>query len=225
MNLLLGQIVDATDGPFGKITDIIVDAQDWTVAHLIVQPFEDEQARKLVPFWLISSDGLRPLAGLSKSYAMRLEMVPLDGLVSIAAEPVVETQTGVQATDLLTEEPLGNTAILGRPVRSIDGEFAGRVCGFAVTNRHLDAVLVRSSELVDSQVAAVSMIDVDAIRSHHIDLYITRADVDQRCRIDPTNERASRQRKFERDTIHAALRLSLPRRSGTWPQWQTRRQF
>ena len=73
MNLLLGQTVDATDGPFGKITDIIVDAQDWTVAHLIVRPFEDEQARKLVPFWLVSSDGPRPVIGLAKSYAMRLD--------------------------------------------------------------------------------------------------------------------------------------------------------
>jgi hypothetical protein len=223
VNLLLGQTVDATDGPFGKITDIIVDAQDWTVAHLIVRPFENEQARKLVPFWLVSNDGPMPVIGLAKSYAMRLEMVPLVGLVSIAAEPLVETQSGVKTTDLVSAEPLGDTTVVGRPVRSIDGEFAGRVCGFSVTNRHLDKVLIRSGELDVSQLAPVPMVDVHAIWSHHIDLYISRSNVEQLCTIDQVNRSTRRQPNFERDTIHAAIRLNLSRRGPSWAQWQTRR--
>lgn len=216
MNLLLGHTINTTDGPFGTITDIVVDAENWTVAHLIVQPLEDEFVSKLVPFWLLGSDGQRPVIGLTKSTAMRLEMVSLAGLVSIAAERLVEPPSA---------DPVSDSTVVGRPVRSIDGEFVGRVAGLSVTHRHLDAVIVRTGDSVFGQLAVVPMIDVDAIRPQRIDLYVSQAQVKPLCASSRVAGYRPRQPSFERDPITAARQLDRSHRPRPWPRWQKRHQL
>lgn len=217
MHVLLGQAVDANDGPFGTIKDIMVDPENGTIRHLMVRPFENESVTKLVPFWLIRSGGQRPIVGLPSSYAMRLEMVPLDGLVSITIEPPVAAQPAAVAAGAVTVNALDLTTRLGSRVRSIDGDFVGRIGGFATTNQHIDAVLVHHGEPGATTLAAVPMIDVEAIKSGRIDLRVSRAHLDQLAQAGESAQSANREGTFAREIIYGARRLASPLRRGTWP--------
>jgi sporulation protein YlmC with PRC-barrel domain len=46
--------VDATDGRWGELDDIVVDPRNWTVTHLVVQPHRHHELARLVPVAAIS---------------------------------------------------------------------------------------------------------------------------------------------------------------------------
>ena len=54
MRLELGKPVNCTDGPFGKLADVIIDPTKRTVTHLVVEP--DDGNARLVPIELASAE-------------------------------------------------------------------------------------------------------------------------------------------------------------------------
>ena len=55
MRLELGKPVNCTDGPFGKLADVIIDPTKRAVTHLVVEPDDHSKAR-LVPIELASDE-------------------------------------------------------------------------------------------------------------------------------------------------------------------------
>ena len=63
MRLELGSPVNCTDGPFGKLADIVVDPTKRRVTQLVVEPHDDHGKARLVPIELASAEeGERLLA-------------------------------------------------------------------------------------------------------------------------------------------------------------------
>ena len=56
MRLELGSPVNCTDGPFGKLADVVVDPTKRSVTHLVVEPEGDHGKARLVPIELASPD-------------------------------------------------------------------------------------------------------------------------------------------------------------------------
>ena len=52
MRLEIGDRVRCTDGVYGELADIVIDPLEKRVTHLVVQPEQDEGARRLVPVQL-----------------------------------------------------------------------------------------------------------------------------------------------------------------------------
>lgn len=212
MHLLLGQTIDAIDGPFGTITDIILDADNWAVAHIIAQPFGNYPTAILVPICLLDTAAGIPKITLTAQYALRLQMVPLDRLVSLAAGPAFAPWAGSQPASVACQTSGSAT---GRPARAIDGTTVGEVCGFRINKRCLDAALVRLS-YDETCIVEVPMIDVDVIGTRSIDLYMTATRLRQLPPLNVAELRSERQRTYEREIVFAARRTSLPLRPQAW---------
>jgi sporulation protein YlmC with PRC-barrel domain len=56
VRLELGSPVNCTDGPFGKLADVVVDPTKRSVTHLVVEPHGDHGKTRLVPIELASPD-------------------------------------------------------------------------------------------------------------------------------------------------------------------------
>jgi sporulation protein YlmC with PRC-barrel domain len=56
VRLELGSPVNCTDGPFGKLADVVVDPTKRSVTHLVVEPHGDHGKTRLVPIELASSE-------------------------------------------------------------------------------------------------------------------------------------------------------------------------
>jgi sporulation protein YlmC with PRC-barrel domain len=56
VRLELGSPVNCTDGPFGKLADVVVDPTKRSVTHLVVEPHGDHGKTRLVPIELASAD-------------------------------------------------------------------------------------------------------------------------------------------------------------------------
>jgi len=70
VRLELGRPVNCTDGPFGKLADVIIDPTKRRVTHLVVEPHEDHGKARLVPIELASDeDGETPAIAVRCSVA------------------------------------------------------------------------------------------------------------------------------------------------------------
>jgi sporulation protein YlmC with PRC-barrel domain len=62
MRLELGCPVQCSDGPVGKLADVVIDPTRRRVTHLVVEPHHAHGAARLVPAELASADGATPPA-------------------------------------------------------------------------------------------------------------------------------------------------------------------
>jgi uncharacterized protein YrrD len=62
LRLELGSSVKCTDGPFGKLADVVIDPTKRRVTHLVVEPHDDHGKARLVPIDLASADEGEPPA-------------------------------------------------------------------------------------------------------------------------------------------------------------------
>ena len=81
MRLELGKPVNCTDGPFGKLADVIIDPTKRVVTHLVVEPDGGHGETRLVPIELASAE-----EGETPAIAVRCSAHEMDQL-----DPVEET--------------------------------------------------------------------------------------------------------------------------------------
>ena len=106
MRLELGRPVNCTDGPFGKLADVIIDPTKRAVTHLVVEPDDHGKAR-LVPIELASAE-----AGETPAITVRCSVEEAGQL-----EPVEETayiRLG-ESPELEPEWEMGVESVLGQP--------------------------------------------------------------------------------------------------------------
>jgi|GEM_PF-824725 len=75
MRLRIGQTVNATDGRFGTLGDIVVDPLFQTVTHVVAEPDKQFHQARLVPIWLIREDDSALKVSLDLAHLHRLERV------------------------------------------------------------------------------------------------------------------------------------------------------
>ncbi|NNF53363.1 MAG: hypothetical protein HKN03_02865 [Acidimicrobiales bacterium] len=169
MKLQIGQAVKTTDGDFGEVHDIVVDAANRTVTHLVVEPYEQHFQARLVPLWLIRAENGSLVIDLDSAHARQLQRVAqtdfirlgewpeLDGEWEIGVSDVVSLPYFNFNGDVITEWfdghatvhfdriPKGECEIRREStVRADDGEPLGCVEGFLVDGDDLAGVIVRS---------------------------------------------------------------------------------
>ena len=107
MRLELGRPVNCTDGPFGKLADVVIDPTTRHVTHLVVDPDGDHGKARLVPVELASSEDDE-----TNAIAVRCSVEEADQL-----EPVEETayiRLG-ESPELEPEWDLGVESVLAEP--------------------------------------------------------------------------------------------------------------
>ena len=93
MRLELGSSVDCTDGPFGKLADVVVDPTKRSVTHLVVEPHGDHDKARLVPIELASPEEGEPGAitvRCSVEEADQLEPVQEYAYIRLGESPDLE---------------------------------------------------------------------------------------------------------------------------------------
>lgn len=91
MRLELGEPVNCTDGPFGKLADVIIDPTKRAVTHLVVEPDGDGKTR-LVPIELASAEDGGPAIALrcSVEEADQLDPVEETSYIRLGESPDLE---------------------------------------------------------------------------------------------------------------------------------------
>lgn len=236
MKLRLGQPVVATDGPFGTVADIIIDPNERTVTHLVVEPSHRYRQARLVPVWLadiqdddtvnVSIDA-RHLLELSSVAATEFEHVfdPID----LGPEWEVGTETFVMTPNLGPEFGIGpferqmirNYDRIPRGeceirrcslVEASDGRVVGTVEGFIGDGDQLLAVVVRASRHGLRHYVGVPMDAVARVRTDLISLTLDTVafqalpPTDRLFGPDDPPSRLGRVEHWAATTIHGAIK-------------------
>jgi sporulation protein YlmC with PRC-barrel domain len=200
MRLRLGQPVETTDGPYGRLGDIIIDPWTKSVSHLVVEPHTGHQQARLVPIMLtaVRDDTVR----------ITVDRDHVDNFERVADIDYVEID---QPVDLGPEWDVGTQRILapvgygdnGGPgpwydsdhvgiafdripkweceirstsaVRSAEGRHLGTVEGFLTDDGHVTDVIVRAGRRGLRHYVVVPVDTVARIRTDVIDLGLDRA--------------------------------------------------
>lgn len=112
MRLELGCPVDCTDGPFGKLADVVVDPVRRRVTHLVVAPPHRHALARLVPVELADGDDV------TRRITLRRTVQELQQL------PAVEDFAYVRAGELPLEDPdwdVGIETVLVQPYYDLAG--------------------------------------------------------------------------------------------------------
>ena len=106
MRLELGKPVNCTDGPFGKLADVVIDPTKRVVTHLIVEPDDDHDKARLVPIELASAEeGETPAIAVrcSVEEAGRLEPVEETAYIRLGESPDLEPGWDMGVETVLAE--------------------------------------------------------------------------------------------------------------------------
>lgn len=109
MRLELGRPVNCTDGPFGKLADVIIDPTKRAVTHLVVEPDDHGKAR-LVPIELASADeGETPAITVrcSVEEAGQLEPVEETAYIRLGESPELEPEWEMGVESVLAQPYYG----------------------------------------------------------------------------------------------------------------------
>ena len=107
MRLELGKPVNCTDGPFGKLADVIIDPTKRVVTHLVVEPDGDGKAR-LVPIELASGEeGETPAIALrcSVEEAGQLDFVEETSYIRLGESPDLGPEWEMGVCENVLAEP------------------------------------------------------------------------------------------------------------------------
>jgi sporulation protein YlmC with PRC-barrel domain len=106
VRLELGSSVNCTDGPFGKLADVVIDPTKRRVTHLVVEPDGDHGKARLVPIDLASGDEGKPPAitvRCSLEEANRLEPVEEYAYLRLGDSPELEPGWEIGVESVLAE--------------------------------------------------------------------------------------------------------------------------
>jgi len=110
VRLELGRPVNCTDGPFGKLADIVIDPTKRQVTHLVVDPDGDHGKARLVPVELAdteegSSDAINIRCSLEE--AGQLEAVEEYAYLRLGESPELEPGWDIGVESMLAEPYYG----------------------------------------------------------------------------------------------------------------------
>lgn len=192
--LPLGWPVLGSDGPLGRLTDVVVDPHERRVTHLVV---EDRQGdARLVPAGRLvegrspgrvvvlscSGDDLASLDSI-RSFSMLSDSEPRHGdAAEVGVEDVVVVpgfggaELGLYGPELVSSYglaydliPTGSAELRHEStVVSLDGDEIGRVDGFLVAGDRLTHVVLQRTHLTDRGAAAIPIDSVTAIETDRI---------------------------------------------------------
>lgn len=192
--LPLGWPVLGSDGPLGRLTDVVVDPEERRVTHLVV---EDRQGdARLVPAGRLvqgrspgrvvvlscSGDDLASLDSI-RSFSMLSDSEPRHGdTTEVGVEDVVVVpgfggaELGPYGPELVSSYglaydliPTGSAELRHEStVVSLDGDEIGRVDGFLVAGDRLTHVVLQRTHLTDRGAAAIPIDSVTAIETDRI---------------------------------------------------------
>jgi sporulation protein YlmC with PRC-barrel domain len=106
VRLELGRAVTCTDGPLGKLADVVIDPTKRLVTHLVVEPDGDHGKSRLVPIELASAEeGETPAIALrcSVEEAGRLEPVEETAYIRLGESPDLEPGWEMGVESVLAE--------------------------------------------------------------------------------------------------------------------------
>jgi uncharacterized protein YrrD len=107
VRLELGRPVNCTDGPFGKLADVVIDPTTRRVTHLVVEQSNVELGKaRLVPIELASADeGERPAIAVrcSLEEANQLEPVEETAYIRLGESPELEAGWDIGVESVLAE--------------------------------------------------------------------------------------------------------------------------
>jgi sporulation protein YlmC with PRC-barrel domain len=106
LRLELGSSVKCTDGPFGKLADVVIDPTKRRVTHLVVEPHDDHGKARLVPIDLASADEGEPRAIIvrcSLEDANQLEPVEEYAYLRLGESPDLEPGWEIGVESVLAE--------------------------------------------------------------------------------------------------------------------------
>jgi hypothetical protein len=112
MHLELGSPVDCTDGPFGRLADVVIDPLQRRVTHLVVEPPHRHGLARLVPVGLARRDDA------SRRIALRSTTEEVRGL------PAVEDFAYLRFGEFPLEDPdwdVGIETVLAQPYYDFAG--------------------------------------------------------------------------------------------------------
>ena len=107
MRLELGRPVNCTDGPFGKLADVVIDPTKRRVMYLVVEPHDDHGKARLVPIELASAE-----EGETTAIAVRCSLEETDQLQLV--EETAYIRLG-ESPELEPEWDLGVESVLAEP--------------------------------------------------------------------------------------------------------------
>jgi sporulation protein YlmC with PRC-barrel domain len=106
VRLELGSSVECTDGPFGKLADVVIDPTKRRVTHLVVEPHDDHGKSRLVPIDLANADEGEPPAitvRCSLEEANQLEPVEEYAYLRLGESPDLEPGWQIGLESVLAE--------------------------------------------------------------------------------------------------------------------------
>jgi sporulation protein YlmC with PRC-barrel domain len=106
VRLELGRPVNCTDGPFGKLADVIIDPTKRRVTHLVVEPHDDHGKARLVPIELASDEeGETPAIAVrcSLDEANQLQLVEETAYIRLGESPELEPGWDLGVESVLAE--------------------------------------------------------------------------------------------------------------------------
>lgn len=151
MKLRLGQPVNATDGKFGELGDIIVDPHTKTVTHLVVEPHKQHHQARLVPIGIVNE-----LAGVLH---VELDIVHLRRLEQVAVADYVPLGQPIELGD---KWDVGTEDLLYTPYTSYDFDFSWYDDRVGISYDRIpkgDVEIRRSSEVATSDDHVVGQVD------------------------------------------------------------------
>jgi sporulation protein YlmC with PRC-barrel domain len=116
VRLELGSPVNCTDGPFGKLADVVIDPTKRRVTHLVVEPDGDHSEARLVPIELANADeGEGSAIGLACSLedAGKLELVEEYAYLRLGEKPDVGPGWDIGIESVLAQPYYGYGAGIG----------------------------------------------------------------------------------------------------------------
>jgi sporulation protein YlmC with PRC-barrel domain len=204
MRLELGSPVRSSEGPWGKLADVVIDPISRHVTHVVVEPHHDHARARLVPIsWLNDEpDGLalgrtgaeiEDLEPVQASEYLRLGRMPeLDpeheiGVQTFLALPLYQEMDGIgtvhepdpYTTVIYDRVPRGEVEIRrSSAVLSSDGHRLGTVDGFLVgTGAPLADIVLERGHLWGRREVVVPYAAVERVETDIVHLNLTKDEV------------------------------------------------
>lgn len=201
--LRLGEVVRATDGPFGEIADIVIEPVGKTITHLVVEPHGLHRLARLVPMWLVTIEDDHVTVGLDAEHLIQLEKVAFSDFIEVGEQldvggkwdigindcvslPFVDRdivrefgvdaiRTGIEVT--YDRIPKGVCEVRRRSdVRTTDDHVVGHVDGFLTDGDQIVAVLVHTRLPAIRRHVVVPVGRIGEVRNDLVGLTLNRSE-------------------------------------------------
>jgi hypothetical protein len=206
MQLELGAPVDCSDGPFGKLADVVVDPEKRRVTHLVVEPSHRDGLARLVPVELARGDDasrritlhrtaeeLQQLPTVEDFAYLRDGELPLEdpdwdvGIETVLVQPYYDSLGyGGVAPDynpyvglVFDRIPKGEVEIRhGSEVVSADDHGLGRVDGFLVDGEGtITHVVLERGHFFGRREVTIPIASVASVETDSVMLELTKDEV------------------------------------------------